>query len=616
MCGIVGYVGPDAAARRDELHDALDRLRHRGPDGEGWYEDDGVILGMCRLAIIGLVGGDQPVFDEPRRRAVVCNGEIYNHVELRAELATRHQITSTSDVAVIPHLHEDDPDGFLFRLRGMFAFALWDTRQRRLVLARDRLGKKPLYWTRTRAGGVAFASELPALRDIAGGGRSLDPVAIHHYLALGMIPGPRTVYRGISALPIAGRLETGAEQAEPTVTQWAGPPVRPQPVAARGDLLLDQIDDQIAEAVRLRLRSDVPIGVMLSGGIDSGLVAAHAAQAGARELEAYVVRTADPRFDESSLARQTATRWGLPVNEIALDDVDESIVRQVAASYGQPFGDSSAVPSWLLSKAIAPHRKVVLNGDGGDEIFAGYRRYTLARWLSRVPRADLLRRLPTEHHRRSVLGFLRRAGHVAATSGAEAYQRLTTDLVTPDLMSKWFPDLVSANATAELVDLLPKDPLGEGGGELMRADRRVLLAWDLLPKMDIATMAHSLEARSPLLDSELVGFAAAIPPDLVVGRRQTKPLLRALARRHLPAEVVSAPKRGFEVPVDRWLDGPLRPLVEATVLAADARLSAFGDLGAVRRVYNGADDLASNRAQLAWALLMVELFLREGEAWW
>ena len=610
VCGIAGYVGADAAARADGVGAALERMAHRGPDGMGWHEDDGVVIGMCRLAIVGLVGGDQPVFDEDGTRVVVCNGEIYNHVELRAELGARHTITSTSDAAVIPHLHEDDPHQFVRRLRGMFAFALWDGRARRLTLARDRLGKKPLFWSATPGDGLAFASELPALREIVGRHQSIDEVAVHHYLALGMIPGPRTVYRGVSALPVASRLDVGGGRGAPEVRIWGRPPEPLTPVLASGESLLDAIDEKLTEAVRLRLRSDVPVGVMLSGGIDSGLVAAYAARAGARDLHAFVVRTHDPRYDETELARRTAGRWGLPIDEVDLGGVDEATVRAAVGAHGQPFGDPSAVPSWLLARAIAPHRKCVLVGDGGDEIFAGYRRYTLVRWLARLPRVDLRRLAPTGDNRRSLVGFARRAARISGVRGPDAYQLLTTDLVTPALMSRAFPQLVSEEAGEELRQLLPVDPFADGGKALMRADRDLLLAWDLLPKMDIATMSHGVEARSPFLDSELVALASSIPASRVVGRWTTKPLLRALARRHLPPEVARAPKRGFEVPLDRWLAGPLRQLMEDTLLAPDASIGQFAELSTIRRIATGGDDRVGARPHLAWALLVLELFLR------
>lgn len=606
MCGIAGYAGPDAAARAEGVRTALDRLRPRGPDGEGWYQGDGVVLGMRRLAIIGLVGGDQPVSDPAGRRVVVCNGEIYNHVELRRTLAERHAIRSTSDVAVIPPLAEEEPERFPAHLRGMFALALWDVAARRLTLARDLMGKKPLHWAPTREGGVAFASELPALLAILGETPPLDAVALHHYLALGAIPGPRTAYQGVHTLPPAFRLDLTPGGA-PQLRRWAGRPPAP---AARRPLreTLDAIDAALAEAVALRLRSDVPLGVMLSGGIDSGLVAACAARAGARGLAAYVVRAGDPALDEGALARRTAERYGLALTEITLDAVGPDLVRAVARSHGQPFGDSSAVPSWLLARAIAPERKVVLNGDGGDEIFAGYRRYSLARWLGALGGAPLP--VPRGVARRGVGGFLRRAARIRRAPAEERYQLLTTDLLTAAPMARYFPALATDDACADLARHLPADPLADGGGALMRADRELLLAWDLLPKMDIATMSHGLEARSPFLDQEVVALATALPPAQVVGWTRTKPLLRALAARHLPAQVVRAPKRGFEGPVAAWLAGPLRPLVEETLLARDARVAALAVDGAIRRLVDGAASFDGNRPQLVWALLMLELFLR------
>jgi asparagine synthase (glutamine-hydrolysing) len=493
----------------------------------------------------------------------------------------------------------------------MFAFALWDSRARRLTLARDRFGKKPLFWAATPGGGLAFASELPALREIAGRNHAIDEIAVHHFLSLGMIPGPRTIFRGLSALPVASRLDVDSGRGVPEVRSWAPPPEPLRPIVASGESLLDAIDDKLTEAVRLRLRSDVPVGVMLSGGIDSGLVAAYATRAGARDLHAFVVRAADRRYDETELAHRTAERLELPLDEVDLGIVDEAVVRAAVGAHGQPFGDPSAVPSWLLAREISRHRKCVLVGDGGDEIFAGYRRYTLARWLAHLPSVDLSRLSLTGHHGRSRVGFARRAARISGVRGPDAYQLLTTDLMTPALMRHAFPQLVAVEADEELRRLLPVDPFADGGKGLMRADRDLLLAWDLLPKMDIATMSHGVEARAPFLDSELAAFASAIPASRLVGRFTTKPVLRALARRHLPPEVVKAPKRGFEVPLDRWLAGPLRPLLEDTLLAPDAHIRQFAEPSTIIGLVTGDDELVGARPHLVWALLVLELFLRE-----
>ena len=613
MCGIAGFAGPDAARRVDDVRAALERMGHRGPDGMGWHEDDGIVIGMCRLAIVGLVGGDQPVFDEEGTRVVVCNGEIYNHVELRAELGPRHTISSTSDAAVIPHLHEDDPDGFLRRLRGMFAFALWDGRARRLVLARDRLGKKPLFWSATPGGGVAFASELPALREIVGRHHAIDEVAVHHYLALGMIPGPRTIYRDVSALPVASRLDVDRDGGAPEVRPWAGPPEPPEPVSATGESLLDAIDDRLTDAVRLRLRSDVPMGVMLSGGIDSGLVARarrpcrSAATSTHSSCAPWTLGTTSPNWpggrrrsggSADRRGRHSATsmrrRCARPSAPTASRSATPVRFRR-GCSRGRSRRIASACSSATAATRSSP-------ATAGTRSSGGWRAF-LGSTCAASSRAATIGR--------SVLGFARRAARISGVRGPDAYQLLTTDLVTPAVMLSAFPQLASREAESELRDLLPVDPFA-GGGRGAHACRprpaaRLGPAAEDGHRDDVAWRRGSLT-----VPRRRTGGVRLVDPGVACRRPVDHQAAAACAGPPAPAaEVARAPKRGFEVPLDRWLAGPLRPLVEDLLLAPDARIAQFAEVGAIRRLVTGGDGRVGDRPRLVWALLVLELFLRE-----
>lgn len=604
------------------MRQALCRLAHRGPDGEGWHTSDAAVIGMRRLAIIDLAGGDQPIYNEDRSVAVVCNGELYEYPEKFRELTARgHRLQSHSDVNLIPHFYEESGRDAFRHIRGMFAAAIWDTRRRTLILARDRVGKKPLYYARTN-GSLAFASEIPALLELLPERPPLNRAAIADYLRLGFVPHPETIYEGVCALPPGTtlRYEPGAEpEIQP---YWSPPPATPDApsrfTGTRADALA-QLDAHLRDAVALRLRSDVPVGLFLSGGVDSGLVAAHAAAAGARDLLCFVVAVNDERLNEAAAARQTAERFGLPIEIIPLDIAPQDAIARLPAMYGQPFADPSAIPSYFVAQAAKRHRKVVLNGDGGDEVFAGYRRYWagyLSEQLRIVPLpeaartalATLGRRLGRGRIRRTPLGFAARTLRGLALPDSARYLAWTTDLFSDDDLVRYFPDLPRRQVPSH------EAATTRGARAYMRSDYRLVLPDDLLVKMDIATMASSVEARSPLLDVPLAEFAWSLPERWLFSPRETKPLLRALAARVLPRAVARAPKRGFEVPVARWLAEDLREMVDDLLLAPDARIVhvAGGSAAVLAALVRGRDDFQGNRPQTLWALLMLEIFLRDG----
>lgn len=620
MCGIAGLVGLPRHVAEARVAEALRRLAHRGPDGEGVHAEEGAVLGMRRLAIIDLAGGDQPIYNEDRRVAVVCNGELYNYVELLPELAARgHTFQSRSDVNVVAHLYEERGRDAFQPVRGMFAAAVWDARRRRLLLARDRAGKKPLFWARTGAG-LAFASELPSLLALLERTPALRREALADYMRLGAVPHPESVYEGVFALPPGCTLSFEPDR-DPDVAAYWTPPL-PPPYAGGHAELLDELDVRLKEAVALRLRSDVPVGMFLSGGIDSGLVASYAADLGARDLLCFVVEVADPRLNEAPAAEATARRLGLPIERVPLEFAPRDIVETIALLYGQPYADSSAIPSYLVARAAARHRKVVLVGDGGDEIFAGYRRYwagRIAPWAGALLRNPLgaaaartAGRLAAGLGRRSAAGFGLRTLRGLALPDAEAYLALSHDLLGVGDVARLFPDLAQTGSTVErLAELRGGERLScDGLRAFQRSDYRHILVDGLLPKMDMATMANSLEARSPLLDVPLAEFSWSLPEKWMLRAAETKPLLRALARKRLPQDVASAPKRGFEVPVARWLAGDLREVVGDLLLSGGSHVAALGNAAAIRTFVEGKDGFAGNRPQAVWLLLMLEFFLR------
>jgi asparagine synthase (glutamine-hydrolysing) len=613
MCGIAGALGWGREDGEKRLRDALARIAHRGPDGTGLHAEDGVAIGMQRLAIIDLAHGQQPIYDESGNLATVCNGELYNYRELLAELAGRgHRFQSDSDVNVIPHSYEEQGTEAVHGWRGMFAAALWDRKERQLVLWRDRAGKKPLYYA-AEDGRFAFASELPALLTLLSRRPGIRRAAVADYLRYGFVPQPATIYEGVHAVPPGGVLVVRPGEAPRVRRYWRRAAGAPFP-GTRAEALAE-LDRRLAEAVRLRLRSDVPVGVFLSGGIDSGLVAHYAARENRADLMAFVVSVDDPALDEGPAALEVARRLGIPAERIDLAIAPLDVVGRIAALYGQPFADSSAVPSYLISRQASPTRKVVLNGDGGDEVFGGYRRYVLARSLGGAGRrsgilppvtAGLGRLVAGRARRRGGAGFAARALRGLAVGEEERYRIWTADVMTGGTLDACFP------ALAEETTLSPGErPRCGDLRSLMQSDFEFLLPSDLLVKMDIATMANGLEARSPFLDVPLIEFAWSLPDRWLVEWRTSKPMLRSLAADRLPAGIVGAPKRGFEVPVARWLAGDLRPMVADLLLAADSRVAALGDAAEVADLVERRTPFAGNWGQSVWGLLMLELFLRE-----
>ena len=574
---------------------------HRGPD-EGSTDSFGpCVLGHQRLKVIDLDTGYQPVANETGDVVAVFNGEVYNFQTLRDELQA-HEVRGKGDTPVLPHLYEESGPGFVERLHGMFALALWDAGRERLVLARDRLGKKPLLWTRLPDGTLAFASELKALLRLPEVSRELDLAAIDAYLALQYVPGDRTALRGVRRLPPGHVLvaEGGSERLE---RYW-----RPEPAEPSGsdEDWLERVRTVVGEAVRKRLVADVPLGALLSGGIDSSIVVALMAQASSRPVRTFTVGVADAGYDERQYARAVAERYGTVHEELELEDDIAATLPRLAASYDEPLGDEAAFPTFLISEQARRHVTVALAGDGGDEAFGGYERYAAYGLARRLPRplaragARGLELLPAANREpRSPLFRARRFLDVAAAPRHERYARLVEVFPLERRRRLW--------ADPGLARPLSLEPERDGVAGLQLVDLETYLPGDLLLKADIASMAHSLELRSPLLDHEVVALGLALPDSLKVRGRQGKVALRRAFAADLPAEVAGRGKTGFGVPLGRWFRRDLREAAH-DLLATDRGWFRPEE---VRRLLAEHESGRADHGHRLWCLLMLELWVRE-----
>ena len=621
MCGIAGLIArtPVGPAEEARVRGMLETLQHRGPDGFGQETRGCAVLGHARLAIIDLHTGDQPQSDQAGRYWVVCNGEIYNYQELRAELESRgHVFRTQSDIEVIPHLYEEMGDACVEKLRGMFAFALHDLDRERTLLARDRLGKKPLCYA-VLPDAFAFASEPRALAVLDGVDLTPDLEAVDLYLTWQYVPAPWTIHRGIRKLPPASVMSVERDGRVAIRRYWD--PI-PTPEADLGmDGALGQLDATIREASRIRLRSDVPVSTFLSGGIDSGLVVSYLAEEASEALAAVTVGFANATEDERSLTRLTAKHVGLRLEEEVLDLDVLDVVEQVVRHMDEPLGDASCVPTWLVSKVAADRVKVVISGDGGDESFAGYAtRYSHNRTISRLRRI-----LPRILRRSAVSGaaklwpkdarlprFLRLSNVLRSLSlELEDAYALDMSIFRPELKDALYApsfkeQLDGFDARCILDDAFKNTRGLDPVARLLHVDRHTYLAEGVIPKVDRMSMAPSLEVRSPLLDQEVVELACRIPTSLKLDGGTGKLCLRKLAERRLPREVVHAKKAGFAPPLSQWMRGPLADVLRDRLTASDSFVGGFLDRTAVTRLVDEHLQGRRDRARPLWLLLVLE----------
>ncbi|MDH5627103.1 MAG: asparagine synthase (glutamine-hydrolyzing), partial [Candidatus Krumholzibacteria bacterium] len=560
MCGIAGIVNARAGVRvsEGELRAMCDAIRHRGPDDAGYHLDGGVGLGMRRLSIIDVAGGHQPIFNEDRSKVIVYNGEIYNHRDVRAELEKRgHRYTTRTDTESILHAYEEYGDACVTHLRGMFGIAIWDTTRQRLFLARDRLGKKPLYYTHPSgpAGRLAFASEVKALLTLPGVERRVDAQALADYAAWGYVPDPLSIYRGIAKLPPAHYLvyeggEVRVQKYWDVDYSTAGEQDEVQVV----DRVLDLLDD----AVRMRLMSDVPLGAFLSGGTDSSVVVALMARHTPGRVKTFSIGFDEAQYNELPYARRVAEHFGTEHHEEVVRPDAERDVLALVRQFDEPFSDSSMIPTYYVSRLARRHVTVALSGDGGDELFAGYLRYLDA------PEVRAANRVPAVL-RDAILGPVTGAMPAGARGidrlrnlmgGADdQYVRHMSGGISRTLHEVFEADFLrgiedpARVAAPFLASVRDADPLSRR----QYLDTHTYLPGDILTKVDRASMMVSLEARAPLLDHVLAEFAATIPVGLRMKGMTTKYILKKVAERLMPAELVHRPKMGFAVPVAFWL---------------------------------------------------------------
>lgn len=597
-------------------------LVHRGPDDQGTFVDRHAGLANRRLAIIDLEHGHQPIHNEDQTVWVVFNGEIYNYRDLRMTLERRgHSFYTRSDTEVIVHAYEDFGDEFLEHLNGMFAFALWDATRHRLVLARDRAGIKPLYYA-LHDGALIFASEAKGILAYPGVPRSVDLVALNEYLSFEYVPSPRTIFSGISKLP-PGQAICFQENKMRTWTYWdinlaRSENIQRKPLAEYEDELLELL----REAVNLEMVSDVPIGVLLSGGIDSSAVAALMVESSPGRIKSFSISFEDPTFDESRYARLVAGRLGTDHHELCLAAKDVvQLLPQIVNSMDEPLGDSSLLPTYVLSRLARQHVKVALGGDGGDELFGGYstlQAHRLVEYYERLLPSYVRQRvaprlaelLPTSFNNISVDFKIRRFLLARGVPPAVRHHywlgsfkpEQKEELLRPwaRLTEKDTYDIVFKH----LEQCTAQYPMNQ----LLYCDFKLYLEGGMLPKVDRMSMANSLEIRAPLLNHKLVKYVARIPHELKLRGLTTKYLLRRSLRKHLPAEILRRGKKGFNFPVAKWIAGPLRDLAESLLSPERLSRSGFFDHDYVRMLLD--EHMAGRRdhRKLLWTLIAFQLW--------
>src|SRR6266581_1374057 len=606
MCGICGVVSANGSADPERVARMSATLVHRGPDSSGEFCDGTAALAARRLSIIDLETGDQPIANEDGTLHVVQNGEIYNYRELRRELerAGGHHFRTQGDTEVLLHLYEEHGDGFAERLRGMFAIAIWDGRRRRFVLARDRFGIKPLYY-RAADRELAFASELRALPR-----GEIDVDALEAFLAFNSIPAPLTIFKEVRKLPAGHLLDW--EDGSVELKRFA----RPAPIEElREDEeaeLVEELRSRLRDSVRAHLVSDVPVGVLLSGGVDSAFLAALAADESSEALRTFSIGFEERSFDELAGARLVAERYGTQHRELVLRPDAALLLPALADAFDEPFADSSALPTYLVSQLASEDVKVALSGEGGDELFGGYHTYVadlLAERFGPLASASrpLVELLPTSTSRASFDYKAKRFVRAAHLPPLERHHGWK-EIFSPDLRA----ELTGGRSAFDPVDILrTRYHETEGADELARlqdVDLGIYLVDDLLVKTDRASMAHSLEARVPYLDTVVTNLALALPTRHKIRGFAKKVLLRKAAEPLLPREIVNGRKRGFSIPAAAWLRGELEPFARATLSTETLERQGYFRPEAVARLL---DDHVSGREDLSrqlWGLLAFTLW--------
>ncbi|HYH84258.1 MAG TPA: asparagine synthase (glutamine-hydrolyzing) [Pyrinomonadaceae bacterium] len=620
MCGIAGFAGENSGLSTDERADVLERMcrviRHRGPDDQGTLVADGVALGMRRLSIIDLAGGHQPMSGEDGTITLVFNGEIYNYRELQPELGARgHVFRTSSDTETIVHAYEEKGAACVQDLRGMFAFAVWDARKRELFIARDRAGKKPLFYTVTPRGTLVFGSELKSLLEHPEVEREIDLEALDAYLTFGYVPDPLSILRGVRKLPPGHHLtfKDGRVRVErywdfeyETVEQ------------RREEDYIEELRALLDESVRLRLIADVPLGAFLSGGVDSSAVVGLMARNTSRPVKTFSIGFREDAYDELHYARLTAKAFATDHHEFIVTPEVCRVIDELAWHLDEPFADSSAIPTYAVSKLARQHVTVALSGDGGDELFAGYTRYGIERRrapFARVPRLvrqglmrPLSRRLPHGAWGRNYL-------HNVSLDPVSRYLDSVSFMAGLDKLALYTEDfrarLGDADAPAAIfrehaARVRTNDPLDT----LLYLDSKTYLPGDILTKVDRMSMAVSLEARVPLLDHKLIEYVTRIPASLKMKGSETKHIFKRAVRGLVPDEILDRPKQGFGLPIQKWINQELRDYIRDVLFDPRTRARGYFDQTYVELLYDEHDRGRRDNTGHLWTLFMLELWHR------
>lgn len=617
MCGIAGLLAPEGEPGDvDAVRRMTDALAHRGPDGEGLYHDGPCVLGHRRLSIIDLsTAASQPMANEDGSVVITVNGEIYNHLELRKDLEARgHRFRSHTDIEVIAHLWEEYGDKTPAMLRGMFSLAVWDKKKRELLLARDRYGEKSIYWT-FGSHGLAWASEITGLLELPHVGREIDMAALDSYLALQYVPHPSTIFTDIHKLP-PGHMIVVKPGARPAVRPYVTVDHSPRYAGIDEVEAMREVRRLVEDAVQVRLMSDVPLGAFLSGGIDSSIAVACMARATGRPVKTFSIGIGDTT--ELPFARMVAERYQTDHHEEHVRPDTVALLPAVVRSYGEPFADPSAVPTRVLSEMTRKHVTVALSGDAGDEAFGGYKRYIWARVAHAVQRLPQLARSGVasllEHVPGGPARWVREYGSHLRADEATRYLRFISHFSAAEKTSIYTPELrerFARDATAErFAGILSRSHAPDALGRLFELDVRTYLPDDILVKVDIASMQHSLEVRAPFVDHHVMELAAGLPTSLKIKGLTGKVLLKRAFADLVPEPILKRAKRGFSLPLAKWFSHDLYGFARETLLSQAARERGLF----VPKAIDGLLDRhkkGEDHGDRIWNLLVLELWYRE-----
>ncbi|MGH9946083.1 MAG: asparagine synthase (glutamine-hydrolyzing) [Pyrinomonadaceae bacterium] len=623
MCGITGFVNNDSSTADRSLLEAMNAaICHRGPDEDGYYLRENVGLAMQRLAIIDLASGKQPIRNADGSKWIVYNGETYNYQELRRNLETRgHKFYTNSDTEAIIHLYDELGPGCLGHLRGMFAFAIWDEHDRSLFLARDRVGKKPLLYSHQPDGSLIFGSEFQALLKHPSISRDVDYEAIDAYLSYLCVPAPLTAFKQIRKLEPGHWLKWKDGHIE---TQRYWQPDFSKKIKISETEAIEETTRILRESTRLRMISEVPLGAFLSGGVDSSVVVALMAQESSRPVKTFSIGFEEQDFSELKYAKSVAEHVGAEYNEFIVRPNAMEVLPTLVEHYGEPYADSSAIPTYYVSKETRKHVTVALNGDGGDESFAGYERHVamlLAEKYRLIP--AVLRKVfiekplsfvPTSEIERSRMRDAKRFFAAANLPKNERYFRWLSTFDRSAKRAMYTTDFAETVASQNAATFMDRwFEKSNGSGTLDAAlfnDLMTYLPNDLLVKVDIASMANSLEARSPFLDHKLIEFAASLPENLKMRGFQTKSLLKKIAARLVPSEVIYRRKMGFGVPMGKWFRGEMKEFVSEVLLSESSLSRNIVKPEMIRKYVSEHTNAERDHSFQLWTLLMLELWFQ------